>query len=413
MSSKHLLPATLVPKIPRRPPSPARIAIASNCYYEQLIVGIAAYAQRTGWDLETTMLQSPGYHPKQEPWEGVLAMATMDSTAAWIAEASCPVVELTETRCASPAHPKVLIDAEAIGRCGARHLLELGNVSFGYFRPFTSFLECAAGFASEIESHGFPVRMFDLGIIPHSESRTWTSRSERVAWLSRELAGIPLPMAIMADDDRFAVDLLMAARNLGLRVPEDLAILGAEDLNLIQAPLDVKISSVDPNFYEIGWHGAELLERLMNGAIPGSPEVPMITKIPPKGVVVRHSTATFSCDHPGVSAAALFIRQHFREAISVEDVAAQAGMSVRSLQAQYPVYRGRGVKEDILQHRLIEVQSLLERTSLKLAAIAAETGFGSDVYLCRFFQQEHGMTPLEWRARHGNRGIGDGIGTGQ
>ena len=78
----------------------------------------------------------------------------------------------------------------------------------------------------------------------------------------RDADQIPKPMAIIADDDRMAVDLLIAAWSMGLRVPEDIAILGAEDLGLVQATLPIGLSSVDANFYEVGWRGAELLDRL-------------------------------------------------------------------------------------------------------------------------------------------------------
>lgn len=386
--------------------APARVAVITDAYYEELIAGIAAYARLHHWDLDTAMIRCPGTLPKQERWAGVLAMVDRQSTAQWIEETDCPMVELLNDAVAS--HPSVVCDYAAIGRRGAQHLLELGDVHFGYYCGFVDFpaSRCARdSFADEMKSRGFPVVHFDLELPSNYGGRTKSSRAERLAWLTPKLAAAPLPIAIMAEDDRFAVDLFLAARSLGLRIPEDVAILGAENQELVLSPVPVEISSVDCNLREVGWRGAELLNRMMGGATPGSPEVPMITVVPPKDIIVRYSTATFACDHAAVTAAALFVRRHFREPITVKEVAKQAGMSVRMLQAEYPIHVGRSVKEDILRHRMSSAQLLLERTNLKLEAVASEAGLGTAVNLCRMFQQKHGMTPNEWRREHGRPGL--------
>jgi LacI family transcriptional regulator len=154
------------------------------------------------------------------------------------------------------------------------------------------------------------------------------------------------------------------------------------------------------NLREVGRIGTELLDRLLQGAEPGSDDVPFLVKVPPKAVNVRRSTSTFMCDHPGVTAAVLFIRNHFREPISMASVAAQVGMSVRSLHAEYARRMGRTVKEEIVRERLNRAQSLLARTEFKLAAVAAECGFGNPEHLCHVFQRTHSLTPQAWRQQH-------------
>ena len=161
-----------------------------------------------------------------------------------------------------------------------------------------------------------------------------------------------------------------------------------------------EISSIDVNFQEVGRRGCELLDRMLKGATPGSKEVPMLVKVPPKEVIVRHSTATFACDHPGVTAAAVFVRKNFQESITVADIAAHANMSLRTLQAEYPRRVGTTLKDDILKARLKRAQLLLERTDLKLSAVAAESGFGKAEYLCRVFQTHNHTTPQAWRQKH-------------
>lgn len=382
--------------------SPLRVAMVGNAYHEQLFAGVAAHARQAGWDLDVTCFFNPGCLPKQECWDGVLAAIPLfEPIDQWMREIRCPAVELLESPLSNPDRPRVTANRHEIGRCGASHLLELGNIRFGYYRAFAKFRDCGNGFVEEMGSRGFAVSMFGLDLCVNNADRTRTTRPERVAWLCERLGKMTPPMAIMAEDDRFAVDLCFAARALGLRVPDDLAILGTDDQGLVLSAAPVAISSVDTNFFEVGRRGAETLDRMMSGAAAGSEEVPFLTQVSPKGVVARKSTSTFVCEDPAVAIAAMFVRRRFREPISVADVAAAAGISVRSLQAKYPVHLGRGVKEDILWYRLMEAKSLIERTNLKVSTVAAESGFGTSAHLHRVFQQVLESTPHAWRMRHG------------
>jgi LacI family transcriptional regulator len=147
----------------------------------------------------------------------------------------------------------------------------------------------------------------------------------------------------------------------------------------------------------------ELLGHLLDGASPGSSRVPMLGKVPPKRVIARKSTATFNCDHPGVTAAALYIREHFHEDITVAGVARHVGMSMRSLQAEYPLRVGRTVKDDIIWERLKCAQGLLATTNLKVVTIATKAGFGTSAHFCHLFHRAFHLTPLEWRRQERGR----------
>lgn len=385
-----------------------RIAVIADAYYPEIIAGAAAYARSQGWDLDVAMIRNPGTLPKQEDWAGVLCIAIKDNTRAWLKEVRCPVVEMLNDR--YPQYPRVVCDYPAIGRCGAEHLLGLGDISFAYCSAFPDVPEprmIREAFCQVIQEHGREVVALELGLPLNPEYKTTSTRMDRIASLMKQLGKAPLPIAIMADDDRFAVDCALAARGLGLRIPEDVAILGVDNQELVLCSAPVEISSIDCHLHEVGWRSAELLGQMIYGSAAGSPEVPMLTTIPPKGVVIRRSTATFVCGHPGVTAAAMFVREHFRESITVEQVAAHARMSVRSLQTEYASHVGKGVKDDILQHRIDAAHALLERTNMKLDAVAVEAGLSNSKHLCRIFQQKHGMTPNDWRRKHGQKGIGE------
>jgi LacI family transcriptional regulator len=382
--------------------SPWEIAIISNQNYVELYNGAIAYAREQGRGLSTGAIRCPGHFPAVDSFSGILASLTVESYRDWVVARNCPVVHVLNSALDLPPWPQVVCDREAIGRMGARHFLELGNLNLAYYRYFDAsrFDDCYKGFVRELKAQGRtfheigPYRVYDEG------QQFNVTRQQRVDWLKTQLPSLPLPIAVMADDDLYAVDLAMAARELGLRIPDDIAILGVDDYPLILGAVSESISSIDVNFQEVGRIGCELLYRLLQGAKPGSKEVPMLTKVPPRGVVIRNSTVTFQCDHPGVTAAAMFVRQRFHEAISVRDVADHAGMSVRSLQVNYLQRVGRTVKDDILGERLKRARMILENSDLKLAAVAMESGLGTLENLCRVFQANHRMTPHAWRMKY-------------
>jgi LacI family transcriptional regulator len=378
-----------------------RISIVSNFNHPDLCAGAMGYAREHCGGLETVAIRHPGHFPAFEGIAGILASLTLETYRDWVVAKNCPVVHLLENSLTLPPWPLVICDREAAGLMGARHFLELGNLNCAYYRYFDypGSDESHDAFVREIEAHGRTVR--DIGPRqPYNDGRQLSvTLDQRVHWLKPQLAALPLPLAIMADNDAIAIDLTVAARELGLRVPEDVAILGMNNDPMLLGTVSDPHSSIDVNFHEIGRLGCELLHRMLQGAMPGSDEVPLLTKVLPKGVVIRNSTATFRCDHPGVTEAALFVRKHFHESISVRDVAAHANMSLRTLQVYYLQKVGRTVKDDILQERLKRAQSILENSDVKLAAVAVESGFASVENLFRAFQIHHHMTPQAWRMR--------------
>lgn len=385
------------------PTASQSIALASSRYYSDLYAGVVEYSRDRSWLLDASNLYSPGWLPPAAGCDGIVASIGQEHLLQWALSAKCPIVHVLDSPFQLPQWPRVVCDLDAKGRLGAKHLLDLGNINFAYYCFYAdsaSINETRGGFIKEMEAHGRFVHRLDFGRLYADEIQRPTPRAERIRWLQERLRSLPLPLAIMTGDDRYAVELVLAARGLGLRIPEDVAILGSEDQPFIRGIVPEGISSIDVNFQEIGRRACELLDRILQGAVPGSSDVPMLVKVPPKGVVARQSTMTFSCDHPGVTAAALFIRRHFHEPISVKDVAAYARMSVRTLQTEYPLRIGRTVKDDILKERLNRAQFLLERTDFKLGAVAVESGFKSDQYLCHIFRQKHGTTPLAWRNVH-------------
>jgi LacI family transcriptional regulator len=292
------------------------------------------------------------------------------------------------------ACPSVEPDCLAMGTRAAEHLLTLGSPSFAFYRS------CKAaetqrlweGFSSAIAAAGHKAHFIDFST--HAPGRETTiPRRKRWMWLRDQIAALPKPLALLVEDDRFANDAIEVAAMLQLRIPEDLAVLGVDDRPLILNKLPVSVSSLDSNLHGIGWEGAALLDRILNGESP--PSEPVL--VAPGRVVGRRSTATFVCDHPAVSAAVNFLRANYHGSIQVADIARAATLSTRSLQALFKQEVGCTISEELSRLRLAHAARLLRETDLKLESIAHESGLSNAKYLCEVFRPAFNATPSAYR----------------
>ncbi|GAA5125199.1 hypothetical protein GCM10023212_26380 [Luteolibacter yonseiensis] len=349
--------------------------------------GILRAAHELRWDVvERTVAGA-------RPFDGVLSTTGPDELWRWTRGLDCPLVRIVgNTVSAASVMPAdgmctVAPDLAKAGELAAKHLLSLGNANIVFFRNYGSGgpgLLCAS-FLEACRLAGKEPTVID-STIHHPV--------DRANWLLQQVSQLPLPSVIMADHDRFAVEIIAAARELGLRVPEDIAVMGMENVAAVRQRSHVPVTSVDMNLELLGYTAARLLDRAMRGeAIE-----PTLRLIPPRRVVERESTATFACEVPGISKAILKIRSQYPNSISIPTMARECGMSVRNLYRLYRSTTGNTIGKDIMARRMAAAAELLMDDALKLEPIAIETGLGNAKNLCRLFKEHFGKTPGQWRA---------------
>jgi LacI family transcriptional regulator len=401
-----------MPKSPRhptpQPPKPGprrsasekrRVLFVTDFYLEELLAGVVEHARDAGWDLLANM-RFHGMFPSEKKADGILATATSERVRAWLARwPGVPIVSVIHSPLNLP-YPSVETDYTAVGRAGARHLLDLGHVHFAFYwlQVVPETAETLTGFDAELAAAGRRAHRLDFPAAHAHRPLDSIPREERQAWLAAQLAALPKPIAIMGDDDRRALELLSACERAGLRVPHDVAILGCENRAIELGMSRLPVSSVDVDHRRLGREAAILLDRLMRGGAP--PKTPV--KVPPLGVVARRSTATFISDSPGITAALLHLREHFHAALRLPALARLAGMSERVFESEFKRCVGHSARAEIQRVRLACASRLLRDTDLKLDAIAAESGFGSAKRLCTVFAETHRATPNVWRQQSRN-----------
>lgn len=198
----------------------------------------------------------------------------------------------------------------------------------------------------------------------------------------------------MAADDRFAYSIIQAALGLGLRVPEDVAVMGAENNRNVQLKSPVSISTIDLNMEELGYRSAHLLNEHLQGNTIGQFT---LKTIPTSRLIERKSTLTFSHNDPKIVAAAIKIRDQYTLPISITSLSKELGMSPQLLHKKYLAATGSTVSQAIRQSRLNAATALLKETDLKTEAIAVEVGLKNNRTFFRVFKEHFGVTPGQWR----------------
>jgi LacI family transcriptional regulator len=387
-SSVHELRASAVQR-------PRQVQFFCDYNVAEVHAGVVDYARTAGWSLYDGKCYDVENN-YSEPSDGILTIVVRPRLARWLRTQKCPVVQLLSVFGRALPFPKVESDAAAIGLRAAEHFLTLGSPNCVFYRTWLPDGREPAWdtFAATLRAAGRTVHLIDFAAGLTFKEITTIGRQQRWAWLAEQLRNLDRPLAAFVMDDRFVNDLVQAAALLDWQIPLEMAVLGADNRRLVLGKQPISISSVDSNLYGVGWEGAALLDRIMDGE--KAPVDPV--RIAPGEVVERRSTATFVCDHPGVSAAINFLRNHFREPLHLDDIARFAKLSTRSLQSAFKDIVGCTISHELARLRLAHAARLLRETDLKLESVAYESGLRSAKYLCEVFRPAFQTTPATYRA---------------
>ncbi len=211
--------------------------------------------------------------------------------------------------------------------------------------------------------------------------------------LGRWLVSLPKPIGVMACNDIRGQQILNLCRRLNLAVPEEVAIIGVDNDEILCELSDPPLSSVVPDTLRIGYDAAVLLDRMMAGGKP--PAKPIL--IPPRGIMTRRSTDVLALDDRQLAAGLRFIHDHAFDHITIDEVAKVAGMCRRVFERRFAARMGRSPKAEVLRLRLEKVKQCLTDTDWNLSRIAEKTGFNYGEYLNTMFTQKIGITPGKFR----------------
>ena len=407
--------------MPNTPPQ--RIAIlveSSRAFGRGLIEGINSFAsERDDWLLyyhEGTL------HFDLAEWldawngDGVITRITNEKDAHTLAASGIPTVDLL----GEIHHPSISVvdsDNAAIAQMAVEFFIRAGFTNLAYCgypglrfsdQRFTIFEEAARAEHLSIQ-HYLPLSVPESSI---HEREHW--QPHREADISAWLISLPKPIAIFACNDVRALDLSVACRVTGIRVPEDVAILGVDNDELICKMSKPPLSSIEPDTMSQGTLGAETLLALLNtnSSAKEDPHPAQTTQttqtsqtsqpvhpVHPVQVIERPSTDLIAFSSPIVADALRYLRKHSHEKIGSQQIATAIGTSNSHLNRLFKEATGRTINKELQRIHLTRIRHLLQHSDLTLKEIAQKIGFSSNSNLSKFFKIHEGMTPGEFKGQ--------------
>ncbi|MDX2050915.1 MAG: substrate-binding domain-containing protein [Polyangiaceae bacterium] len=360
-------------------------------YDDGLLRGIGAYARpHKTWTFDHAFPTLAGVRGllAQRP-RGVIIRTADAELLKLLRQATVRVVNISNQP-KVPGVAQVSNDNRAIGAMAAEHLLRRGHTRFAYYALLPARVdERLRGFQEHLRLADRDCDVFLGGPDDVEPEALEAYERELNLWLQK----LVLPVAIFCDGDRFAWMITERCRRLGLRVPEQVAILGVDNVASMCALADPPLSSVQTASERIGYEAAQALEQMLSDKVPNSLSI----QVPPVRVAGRRSTDGVTVEDPWVHAALEHMRSHLIDTQGIDWLSDKIGCSRRTLERRFRESLGYSPADAWARFRLEEAERLLADTELSLTAVAERCGFHVPKQMASVFRRMLGYGPRDFR----------------
>jgi LacI family transcriptional regulator len=378
-------------------PQVAMLVDTSRSYGRDIVRGIRRYVAEHGpWSLYLESRDLRSSFPewlKKWPGDGILARTVDPLLLKQLKATKLPVIEMRSTSLKHP-FPFVGIDNQIVGQRVATHLMDRGFRRFACYMDTSElfFQQRCQSFVGSLQARGFECSVFETQSGTTKPQR-WDQHQRQVAdWLS----SLAKPCAVFATNDQLGFWVLDAARRAGISVPEEIAVIGAENDKTLCDTAWPPLSSVQLRGQNVGYAASKMLDEWMHQKT----KPPMELLLPPGEIIVRQSSDIVAVEDTRIAKALHFIRQQAVADVSVKEVAKIVGLSRSALERRMKELIGRSPGEEIIRQRFGHVERLLAQTDLTLDAIAERAGFKHPQYMAEAFRKRSGITPGEYRRQN-------------
>lgn len=295
----------------------------------------------------------------------------------------------------------VIVDDNAVGRLAAQHLHQNGIRNFGFCGMnelfFWSKQRCK-GFCEQVAAYGREVSIFESPL--GGEFLNWKKDFLK---LQKWLEGLPAKTGVLVCTDDFSLLVQEACVAAGRSIPDEIALIGVGNDEAVCELAPTPLSSIQLNTERAGYDALAFLVQQIKSKKSTRKSTTKDIIVSPLKVVPRKSSDATETRDLIVSEAISFVRQHLNQAIGVEDVVAQVGISRRSLYNRFKQETGQTIYAYINEQRLERFTRLLLETNLTISEISYSMGYESDANIARVFQKSKGITPMSYRRKHSSR----------
>jgi LacI family transcriptional regulator len=324
--------------------------------------------------------------------DGIIAKVTNRRTEENFARLGIPAVNFSG-QCQTRTLPTITTDDRFLGRMAFNHLARRGFRNFAFCGTsghHASHLRLES-FAAAVRER-FPESPVTTRLVPDGDQDT-PFPDHVGAGLADWLQTLPKPLGVFTFTDRLGLEVDDACRRAGLKVPEEVGILGVgNDLTRIDFAL-VPLSSIELPTEQNGYEAATLLERWrVEGVRP-----PHYTTLRPRRLITRRSTDVFAIPDESVAVALDYIEGHLGNPIQVNDIALAAGVSRRTLEQRFRKHLDQAIFEVVQEMKFERARALLLEPHITVSDIATRLGFGETKAFSRAFRNYCGQSPSAFR----------------
>ena len=359
-------------------------------YGRRILEGLSSHPLWADWELLAESWGDVGAEDllSGEHADGVIVDTTDKRFADVLLGSGIPTVVVAGA-VEDPTWGSVTPDFSQAGRLAAQHFLENGFDHLAFLGTcHHASRESASSFLERASRQGATVSF-------HTTRLSWRGhRQQQRERLTEWLMTLPRPCGVFAADDIPARRVLQACRRLGLRVPQDMAVLGMGDYEMVNTVTRPPLSTVVVPAREIGLRAAECLGMLLQGREP----IPSRhISIPSPSIAARRSTDLLAWNDPLVVASLDWLKQHVGDRVRMPELARFVSVSRRLLEQHFQQTIGHGPAEALRRIRIRQAQRLLRETDWNLRAVARASGLQSPERLCAVFRERMSITPGRFR----------------
>ncbi len=366
----------------------------SREFGRQLIIGIARYSRLNGpWSFykEPTDLKSSIPHLTSWKPDGIIMRDSLITNE--LLKLKIPTILAIHDSKYPKDLPVIKTDSYSIGKMASEHLLEKGleNLAFCGFDNYDWSRERGEFFSGFNSEAGCKTHFYIA--LKRIRRDDWENEQHHVSdWVK----SLPKPVGIFACNDDRGQHILEVCKMNNLKVPEDVAVIGVDNDQMICDIGDPPLTSIALNVEPAGFEAARLLDQLINKKKISVKQV-MVTA---SHVVQRQSSDILAVDDADVASAINYIRNNARKKILVDDVVKTTNVGRRSLEERFRKTIHRSIHKEIRQVRVELISKMLTDTDLPISEITSLFDFTDNEHISRYFKKEKGVTLQEFRRLH-------------
>ena len=367
--------------------------VMSHAFGRNFVQGVADFSYRKNWRLAS--INHASFKKDISDYDGIIMRVFDDETEVMARKARKPLVDIF---CEHPRTYGAQITTDHLRTAGlaADFFLARGYRHFAWcgIGDLASSVDDGKAFENVVRKTGMTFARFEC---PHGTNdligKVSPDRLPEPKKLRAFLLSLPRPCAIFTYNDHVAYAVMRTVLDLGLKVPEEISILGADNDPFVCLTAPIPISSIDSDAHGLGYNAARMLDAIMSSA--PRRKTHRIFFQPPRELVERQSTAFFPSDKEWLSDILLKIEQKLGDGISTAEVIELSGYSATYVESIFKKSFKMSIHDYIVSQRMNRARDLLRKGDLSIKTIAYECGFSSPQYFCRAFRKRFGHAPSQ------------------